>query len=96
MSPPVNPTHLDANWLLPQIADEQARTRAQFALKKVTKFVESPKGKEFPQTSTVFQRYELKEFEANRHLGYVMGWAYLSNIDFSDEDLRPSTTCRVL
>lgn len=34
MSPPVNPTHLDANWLLPQITDEQARTRASLRSRK--------------------------------------------------------------
>src|SRR5215217_6323422 len=33
---------------------------------------------QFPQTSTMFQWYELEEFEAYRHLGYLMGWAYLS------------------
>ena len=95
-SPPVNPSHLDANWLLPKISDQEARTKAQFALKKVTKFVESPKGKEFPQTSTVFQWYELEEFEAYRHLGYLMAWAYLSNLDFSGQELRPSMVCRAL
>lgn len=76
--------------------DAPARTRAQFALKKVTTFVDSPKGKEFPQTSTGFQWYELEEFEAYRHLGYLMGWAYLSNIDFSDKEPRPSAACRAL
>jgi hypothetical protein len=35
--------------------DDQARERAQLAIKKVTRFVESPRGKGFPQTSTIFQ-----------------------------------------
>jgi Patatin-like phospholipase len=96
MSPPVNPTHLDTDRLLPNISDEQTRLGVQSALKKVTKFVESPKGTEFPQTSTVFQWYELEEFEAYRHLGYLMGWAYLSKVNFSDEELNPSETCSLL
>ena len=95
-SPPTNPTHLDANRLLSMIGDDQARDRAQLAIKKVMKFVESPKGKEFPQTSTVFQWYELEEFEAYRHLGYLMGWAYLANVDLSEGELRSNTVCRVL
>jgi hypothetical protein len=95
-SPPTNPTHLDANRLLSMIGDDQARDRAQLAIKKVMKFVESPKGGEFPQTSTVFQWYELEEFEAYRHLGYLMGWAYLANVDLSEGELRPNATCRVL
>ncbi|MGQ0666341.1 MAG: patatin-like phospholipase family protein [Nitrospiraceae bacterium] len=96
MSPPVNPTHLDIDRILPQIMGEQARVHAQHALKKVRKFVESPKGTEFPQTSTVFQWYELEEFEAYRYLGYLMAWAYLSKIEFSDEELKPNTSCRAL
>jgi hypothetical protein len=94
--PPVNPTHLDPDRLLPRIVDEKARTEAQFALKKVRKFVESPKGKEFPQTSTIFQWYELEEFEAYRHLGYLMAWAYLSELEFSNEELQPNSSCRAL
>lgn len=96
MSPPVNPTHLDRNWLLPLITKEQAREKVQLALKKVTKFVESPKGEEFPQTSTVFQWYELEEFEAFRHLGYLMGWAYLAHVGFNDTELSPTAACKAL
>jgi len=95
-SPPTNPTHLDANRLLSMIGDDQARDRAQLAIKKVTKFVESSKGEEFPQTSTVFQWYELEEFEAYRHLGNLMGWAYLANIDWSEGELRPDAACHML
>lgn len=95
-SPPVNPTHLDIDRILPQIMGEQARAQAQHALKKVRKFVESLKGKESPQTSTVFQWYELEEFEASRHLGYLMAWAYLSMLEFSDEELQPNVSCRAL
>ena len=47
---------------------------------KVTRFVVSPKGKEFQQTNTIFQWYEFEEFEAYRHLGYLMGWACMSNL----------------
>ena len=47
-SPPTKQTHLDAHRLLSMIGDDQARERAQLAIKKVTRFVESPKGKEFP------------------------------------------------
>lgn len=50
------------------IGDDQARDRVQFTIKKLTKFVESPKVEEFPQTSTVLQWYELEEFEAYRQL----------------------------
>jgi hypothetical protein len=95
-SPPTNPAHLDGTRLLAGIKDDQARGRAQQALKKVTKFVESPQGKEFPQTSTMFQWYELEEFEAYRHLGYLMGWAYLSKLDFDDVELTPATACHTL
>jgi ABC-type siderophore export system fused ATPase/permease subunit len=58
---------------LSMINDDPASERAQLAIKKVTKIVETPEGKEFPQTSTVFQWYELEEFETYRHLGYLMG-----------------------
>ncbi|MDO9117038.1 MAG: patatin-like phospholipase family protein [Nitrospira sp.] len=95
-SPPTNPTHLDGNRLLSMISDAQARERAQLAIKKVTKIVEAPEGKEFPQTSTVFQWYELEEFEAYRHLGYLMGWAYLSKLELSETELTPTTSCRTL
>ena len=62
----------------------------------MTKFVEAPQGKELPQTSTMFQWYELEEFEAYRHLGYLMGWAYLSKLDFDDVELTPATACHTL
>jgi hypothetical protein len=58
--------------------------------------VESPKGEEFPQTSSVLQWVELEEFEANRQLGYLMGWAYLANVDFNDAELTPTAACRSL
>jgi len=96
MSPPVNPTHLDANWLLPLVTDEKARTRVQQAIKKVTRFVNTSKGEEFPQTSTLFQWYELEEFEAYRQLGYLMGWAYISTVKFSSDELTPTAPCKVL
>ena len=95
-SPPVNPTHLDRNWLLPLVTDQTSLDKAKLALKKVTKFVESPSGAEFPQTSTVFQWYNLEEFEAYRQLGYLMGWAYLSTVTFSADELTPSASCRPL
>jgi hypothetical protein len=95
-SPPVNPTHLDANWLLPLVSDQASLEKVKFALKKVTKFVESSSGEEFPQTSTVFQWYQLEEFEAYRQLGYLMGWAYLSSIEFSAHELTPAAACRPL
>jgi hypothetical protein len=96
MSPPVNPTHLDADWLMPLITEEKARERVHLALKKVTRFVDSPKGEEFPQTSTMFQWYELEEFEAYRQLGYLMGWAYLSTVKFSSDELTPTSSCNAL
>jgi hypothetical protein len=46
------------------IGDDRARERAQPAIKKVTKIVEAPEGKEFPRPSTVLQWYGLEEFEA--------------------------------
>ena len=96
MSPPINPTHLDANLLLPLVPDEASRERVRLALKKVTKFVDSPQGEEFPQTNTLFQWYELEEFEAYRQLGYLMGWAYISTVEFSPDELTPMAVCRVL
>jgi hypothetical protein len=78
------------------INDDRASERAQLAIKKVTKIVEAPEGKVFPQTSTVFQWYELEEFEAYRHLGYLMGWAYLSKLELSETELTPTATCRKL
>jgi len=45
------------------INDDRARERTQLAIKKGTKIVEAPEGKELPQTSTIFQWYELEEFE---------------------------------
>lgn len=53
------------------------------------------KGGTFPQTGTVFQWSELEEFEAYRHLDYLMGWTYLSTSDFQRE-LKPSAARRVL
>ena len=96
MNPPINPTHLDSNRLLPMIPDEASREKVRLALKKVIKFVDSPKGEEFPQTSTTFQWYELEEFEAYRLLGYLMGWAYLANVQFNDTELTPAATCQSL
>ncbi len=95
-SPPVNPTHLDQNWLLPLVSDQASIERVKLALKKVTKFVDSADGEEFPQTSTVFQWYQLEEFEAYRQLGYLMGWAYLSSVAFSDTELTPTAACQTL
>lgn len=51
-------------------------------------------GKEFPRTGTIFQWYEMEEFEAYRHLGYLMGWAYLANVDFSEAELQPNLAAR--
>ena len=45
------------------LGDDLARERAKLAIKKVTKIVEAPEGKEFPQTSTIFQWNEPEEFE---------------------------------
>lgn len=95
-SPPENPTHLDGLRLLPLIPDDQSREKVTLALKKVTKYVNSPKGEEFPQTSTVFQWYELEEFEAYRHLGYLMGWAYISTVKFNETELAPTAACKAL
>ena len=64
---------------MPLVTDEKARAKVQQALRKVARFVSSPKGEEFPQTSTLFQWYELEEFEAYRQLGYLMGWAYINS-----------------
>jgi hypothetical protein len=58
--------------------------------------VESPRGKTFPQTSTIFQWSELEEFEAYQQLGYLMGWAYLANVDLSEGELRPNAAYHVL
>jgi hypothetical protein len=92
----VNPTHLDANWLLPLVTDRASYEKVKLALKKVGKFVDSPTGEEFPQTSTIFQWYQLEEFEAYRQLGYLMGWAYLSTVTFSADELAPAASCKAL
>jgi hypothetical protein len=94
--PPVNPTHLDPDWLLPRVTNQASYDKAKLALKKVARFVDSPSGEEFPQTSTVFQWYQLEEFEAYRQLGYLMGWAYLSNLEFSARELEPEAGCAAL
>jgi len=96
LTPPVNPLHLDKNWLLPQISNEPARQKARHAINKVSKFVDSPQGEEFPQTNTLSQWYELEEFEAYRHLGYVMGWAYVSPLKFDQQELVPASACHAL
>jgi hypothetical protein len=95
-SPPVNPTHLDPDWLLPLITGDSARDKVKRAIKKVTKFVDSKSGEEFPQTSTIFQWYQLEEFEAYRQLGYLMGWAYLSRTAYSPDELAPTASCQAL
>ena len=61
-----------------------------------SKFVELPKGEELAQTSTTFQWYELEEFEAYRQLGYLMGWAYLANVEFNDTEPTPTAACNAL
>ena len=62
----------------------------------MTNIVEAQDGKEFPQTSTIFQSYELEEFETHRHLGYLMGWAYMSKLELSETELTPTATCKSL
>ena len=62
----------------------------------LSKFVESPNGEGLSQTSTSLQWYELEEFEAYRQLSYLMGWAYLANIEFNEAELTPTATCRSL
>jgi len=96
MSPPINPTHLDTNRLPPIIPDEASREKVRLALKKVIKFLDSPKGEDFPQTSTNFQWYELEEFEAYGLLEYLIGWAYLVNVQFNYTELTPAATCQSL
>ena len=62
----------------------------------LSKFVESPKREGLSQTSTSSQWYELEEFEAYRQLGYLMGWAYLANVEFNDAEFTPTAACHVL
>jgi hypothetical protein len=38
----------------------------------------------------------MEEFEAYRHLGYLMAWASLSSTDFSEKELTPEAPCRAL
>jgi hypothetical protein len=38
----------------------------------------------------------LEEFEAFRHLGYLMGWAYLAHVGFNDTELSPTAACKAL
>ena len=83
------------NWLLLTIGDDQSHDRARLAIKKVTKFVELPEGEKFLQTSTVFQWYELEVFEAYHHLGYLIGLAYLANVNLPEDELRPNAAYRV-
>ena len=42
------------------------------------------------------QWYEFEEFEAYRHLGYLMGWAYLLGLQFNGSELVPAAACNAL
>ncbi len=88
------PTHLDLERLKHLIPGGGLETELAKSLQKVTQFAKSEKANGFPQTGTLFQWFDLEEFEAYRHLGYVMGWAYLATIDFSARELLPAEACR--
>ena len=53
-------------------------------------------GEEVGHDITAFQRYGLGEFEAYRQLGYLMGWAYLANVQFNNVELTPTKPCEML
>ena len=92
----VSPTHLDVGAMRARVPDEAERREIEASIKKVQRFVASPKANGFPQTGTILQWYDLEEFEAYRQLGYVMGWAYLGNLGLSADELRPTVPCRPL
>ncbi|HEY7532202.1 MAG TPA: hypothetical protein VH681_05390 [Nitrospiraceae bacterium] len=75
---------------------ENATNVAQFGLKKARRLVESPRGREFPQTTVLSRWYGWEEVEVYRRLGNLMAWVYLSRVELPDEELRPSTSCRGL
>jgi len=63
--------------------------------KHVNAFAKSPDAKGFPQTTSWMQWYDMEEFEAYRRLGFLMGRAYLFDIEFNSEALKPppSVSC---
>lgn len=92
--PPIRPAHLDSEHVRRLAPDEQTASRLAHSVKKVLAFAASPEANGFPQTGTMLQWYELEEFEAYRHLGYLMGWAYLKEVEFSGAEVTPSAECQ--
>ncbi len=90
------PAHLNLPHLQALTADARARAELAQAVKKVTKFAQSPEAKDFPQTETLVQWFSLEEFEAYRYLGYLMGWAYVAPARFDDAALQPAGSCTPL
>ncbi len=88
------PTHLDPNRIGSQPAKPRDMEQIHRAIERVVKFAGTPKTRSlFAQTSTLFQWYSTEEFEAYRLLGYLMGKAYLSDLTFDDEALKPTGGC---
>jgi len=58
--------------------------------------VPSPEEEEVRRDITAFQRYGLEEFEADRRLAYLRGWAYHANVEFNDAELTPPAACQIL
>lgn len=87
------PGHLDVDYLLSLTSDPRVREELIDGVRKVSHFAATDKAGDFPQTETLVQWFTLEEFEAYRYLGYLMGWAYVSQIDFSDASLVPTAPC---
>lgn len=87
------PGHLDLEYLLGLTSDPRVREDMVDGLRKVSQFATTAAAGHFPQTETLVQWFTLEEFEAYRYLGYLMGWAYVSQIDFSNAPLVPAAAC---
>ncbi len=87
------PAHLDIDYLRTLTTNTHILDELAEGVKKVRKFARSPEAKDFPQTETLVQWFSLEEFEAYRYLGYLMGWAYLSQTKLDQPELSPATTC---
>ena len=98
---PPHGTHWDAKSRAPahlqKLEDEPPEMEAYLERlrKKVTYFAKSGRTPDFPQTSTGYQWYDMEHFEAYQSLGYLMGRAYLSQLEFAESALTipPGVEC---
>jgi hypothetical protein len=50
-------------------------------------------GRDSHRPAPCFSGTSWKNSKRTGHLGYLMGWAYLANVDLSEGDLRPNAPC---